>query len=148
MAKCGGNSQKKGGDEMLVGEFQHNIDAKGRMIMPAKFRDELGEKFVITKGLDKCLFVFSCHILFSFNIYFLLKPALAVLSSLCEQRCIMKVFHVRIFRLGTISNQPSQVSPMAFLRLWHLSRFASFYNSIVVPHGDGLVQDLHLFPLP
>ena len=44
---------------MLVGEFQHNIDAKGRMIMPAKFRDELGEKFVITKGLDKCLFVFS-----------------------------------------------------------------------------------------
>lgn len=44
---------------MLVGEFQHNIDAKGRVIMPAKFRDELGEKFVITKGLDKCLFVFS-----------------------------------------------------------------------------------------
>jgi len=44
---------------MLVGEFQHNIDAKGRMIMPAKFRDELGEKFVITKGLDKCLFVFA-----------------------------------------------------------------------------------------
>lgn len=44
---------------MLVGEFQHNIDAKGRMIMPAKFRDELGEKFVVTKGLDKCLFVFA-----------------------------------------------------------------------------------------
>ncbi len=59
MAKSGDDSQKKGGDEMLVGEFQHNIDAKGRMIMPAKFRDELGEKFVITKGLDKCLFVFS-----------------------------------------------------------------------------------------
>ncbi len=59
MAKSGDYSQKKGGDEMLVGEFQHNIDAKGRMIMPAKFRDELGEKFVITKGLDKCLFVFS-----------------------------------------------------------------------------------------
>lgn len=58
MAKSGDSSQK-GGDGMLVGEFQHNIDAKGRMIMPAKFRDELGEKFVITKGLDKCLFVFS-----------------------------------------------------------------------------------------
>lgn len=58
MELCGDYSQK-GGDEMLVGEFQHNIDAKGRMIMPAKFRDELGEKFVITKGLDKCLFVFS-----------------------------------------------------------------------------------------
>lgn len=44
---------------MLVGEFQHNMDAKGRIIMPAKFRDELGEQFVITKGLDNCLFVFS-----------------------------------------------------------------------------------------
>ena len=59
MVKSGANSQKRGGDEMLVGEFQHNIDAKGRVIMPAKFRDELGEKFVVTKGLDKCLFVFS-----------------------------------------------------------------------------------------
>lgn len=43
---------------MLTGEFQHSIDIKGRMIMPAKFRDELGEKFVATKGLDKCLFIF------------------------------------------------------------------------------------------
>lgn len=43
---------------MLTGEFQHSIDVKGRMIMPAKFRDELGEKFVATKGLDKCLFIF------------------------------------------------------------------------------------------
>ena len=51
----------KGGDEVLVGEFQHNIDAKGRVIMPAKFREELGEQFVITKGLDKCLFVFSAE---------------------------------------------------------------------------------------
>ena len=41
---------------MLVGEFQHNIDAKGRMIMPAKFRPELGQQFVITRGLDGCLF--------------------------------------------------------------------------------------------
>lgn len=44
---------------MLVGEFQHNIDAKGRVIMPLKFREEFGENFVVTKGLDKCLFVFS-----------------------------------------------------------------------------------------
>ena len=44
---------------MLMGEFHHNIDDKGRLIIPAKFRYELGEKFVITRGLDKCLFVYS-----------------------------------------------------------------------------------------
>lgn len=43
---------------MFLGEFQHNLDAKGRLIVPAKFRDGLGERFIVTKGLDKCLFVF------------------------------------------------------------------------------------------
>lgn len=41
-----------------MGEFQHNIDAKGRMIVPAKFRQELGERFIVTRGLDQCLFVY------------------------------------------------------------------------------------------
>lgn len=41
---------------MLMGEFQHNIDAKGRLIVPAKLRDELGEKFIVTRGMDGCLF--------------------------------------------------------------------------------------------
>ncbi|NLW24322.1 MAG: division/cell wall cluster transcriptional repressor MraZ [Clostridia bacterium] len=43
---------------MFMGEYQHTIDDKGRLIMPAKFREELGIKFVITKGLDGCLFVY------------------------------------------------------------------------------------------
>jgi len=43
---------------MFMGEYQHTIDDKGRLIMPAKFREELGEKFVVTKGLDGCLFVY------------------------------------------------------------------------------------------
>lgn len=43
---------------MFMGEFQHNIDAKGRMIVPAKFRQELGERFIVTRGLDQCLFVY------------------------------------------------------------------------------------------
>ena len=37
---------------MLKGEYSHNIDAKGRLIIPAKFRDDLGENFVITKGME------------------------------------------------------------------------------------------------
>lgn len=43
---------------MFMGEYQHNLDAKGRIIVPAKFRDGLGEKFVLTRGLDQCLFVY------------------------------------------------------------------------------------------
>lgn len=42
----------------MKGEFQHTIDAKGRLFVPAKFREELGETFTITKGLDGCLFVY------------------------------------------------------------------------------------------
>lgn len=44
---------------MLIGEYQHNIDPKGRMIIPSKFREDLGECFYVTKGLDGCLFVLS-----------------------------------------------------------------------------------------
>ncbi|MCH4240147.1 MAG: division/cell wall cluster transcriptional repressor MraZ [Oscillospiraceae bacterium] len=44
---------------MLIGEYQHNIDAKGRVIVPSRFREDLGERFYIAKGLDHCLFVFS-----------------------------------------------------------------------------------------
>jgi MraZ protein len=44
---------------LFIGEYQHTIDPKGRVILPAKFREELGEKFVVTKGLDHCLFVYS-----------------------------------------------------------------------------------------
>ncbi len=41
---------------MFMGEFQHTIDAKGRLIVPSKLREKLGEKFVVTRGLDGCLF--------------------------------------------------------------------------------------------
>ena len=44
---------------MLIGEYEHTLDAKGRLIMPSKLREDIGEKFIITKGLDGCLFAFS-----------------------------------------------------------------------------------------
>lgn len=43
---------------MFIGEYQHTMDPKGRLIVPAKFREGLGESFVVTKGLDSCLFVY------------------------------------------------------------------------------------------
>ncbi len=44
---------------MLIGEYGHSLDTKGRLIMPAKLRQDMGEKFIVTKGLDGCLFAFS-----------------------------------------------------------------------------------------
>ena len=44
---------------MLIGEYEHTLDAKGRISMPAKLRRDMGEAFVLTKGLDGCLFAFS-----------------------------------------------------------------------------------------
>ncbi len=46
---------------MLIGEYEHSLDTKGRLIMPVKLREHIGEKFIITKGLDGCLFVFSLN---------------------------------------------------------------------------------------
>ena len=43
---------------MFMGEYHHNIDDKGRIIIPAKFRSELGDKFIITRGFEKCLYVY------------------------------------------------------------------------------------------
>ena len=44
---------------MFYGEYQHSVDQKGRVIVPSKFREGLGEKFIVTKGLDSCLFAYS-----------------------------------------------------------------------------------------
>jgi len=44
---------------MFMGEFQHNIDSKGRLIVPAKFREALGLRFIVTRGMDGCLFGYT-----------------------------------------------------------------------------------------
>jgi MraZ protein len=44
---------------MFLGEYQHSIDQKGRVIMPAKFREELADGLIVTMGLDDCLFVYT-----------------------------------------------------------------------------------------
>ncbi|HLR35265.1 MAG TPA: division/cell wall cluster transcriptional repressor MraZ [Tissierellales bacterium] len=43
---------------MFIGEYQHTLDNKGRIIIPSKLREDLGDNFIITKGLDNCLFVY------------------------------------------------------------------------------------------
>lgn len=55
----GVNKWRKGELNMLIGEYAHTIDGKGRVIVPAKFRTELGDRFVLTKGFDGCLYGYS-----------------------------------------------------------------------------------------
>ncbi len=51
-------SGRKWGINVFMGEYHHVIDDKGRLIIPSKFRYELGETFIVTKGLEGCLFVY------------------------------------------------------------------------------------------
>lgn len=44
---------------MFIGEYHHSIDEKGRLTIPSKLREELGEQFILTRGLDGCLFIYS-----------------------------------------------------------------------------------------
>jgi MraZ protein len=44
---------------MLIGEYRHSIDGKNRLSLPAKFRQEMGNKVIVTSGLDSCLFVYT-----------------------------------------------------------------------------------------
>lgn len=53
------DSGRKWGISMFMGEFHHSIDEKGRLVIPNKFRLELGERFIITRGLEKCLYAYS-----------------------------------------------------------------------------------------
>jgi MraZ protein len=46
-------------EQVFLGEFTHTIDDKGRLTLPAKFRPVLGQGVVITRGIDKCLFIFT-----------------------------------------------------------------------------------------
>ncbi len=52
-------NQGKRATSMFMGEYNHTIDAKGRLIVPAKFREALGDEFVVTQGFDGCLFAYD-----------------------------------------------------------------------------------------
>ena len=51
--------EESGGLIVFMGEFHHNLDEKNRLIIPAKFRADLGNKFIIARGLERCIYVYS-----------------------------------------------------------------------------------------
>jgi MraZ protein len=58
VVQSGAEDYDGGANNMFIGKYIHTIDGKGRLIVPAKFREALGEHFIVTKGLDHCLFVY------------------------------------------------------------------------------------------
>ena len=56
---------------MFMGEYHHNIDEKNRLIIPSKFRDDLGDSFVVTRGIENCLFVYPKELLINLQIFLL-----------------------------------------------------------------------------
>ena len=52
-------SGRKWGITMFMGEYNHNLDDKSRLVIPSSFRHDLGDKFIITKGMEKCLYIYS-----------------------------------------------------------------------------------------
>ena len=58
MGESGENNRGGGVNNIFIGEYIHTIDQKGRVIIPVKFREALGDQFIVTKGLDHCLFVY------------------------------------------------------------------------------------------
>lgn len=59
VVESGAKWKKVGDSIMFMGEYRHTLDAKGRIIIPAKFRDELKDNFVVTRGLDGCLTIYT-----------------------------------------------------------------------------------------
>ncbi len=59
MGKSGEKWITIGDNQMFIGEYQHNIDEKGRIALPSKFRSDLKDGAIVTRGLDNCLFVYT-----------------------------------------------------------------------------------------
>ncbi len=74
---------------MFMGEYDHSIDSKGRIIIPSKFREDLGDEFVITLGLDGCLFVYPQNEWQAFS------ESLAKLPGTKEARQLQRYFLAR-----------------------------------------------------
>lgn len=113
---------------MLIGEFEHSLDAKGRLIMPAKLREDIGEKFIITKGLDGCLFAFSLEEWKNFE-----QKLRALPISNKDARAFS-----RFFFAGAIDCEIDKQG--RFLISSNLREFAEFIKDVVIVGMDSRIE--------
>lgn len=105
---------------MFMGEFQHSLDEKGRLIIPAKFREDLGEKFVLTRGLDNSLFVYPM------NQWKILEEKIKELpTSQADTRAF-----VRLFFSGAVEAEPDKQGRMILPQ--HLREHAKIERDVYI----------------
>ena len=113
---------------MFMGTYQHVLDAKGRMFVPAKFRDELGEKFIATIGLDRCLFVFPMS---TFQIYKEKLDAISLANKEARE-------FTRFFFSGAAECEPDKQGRILIPP--HLRKYAHLDKDVTVVGVSGRVE--------
>ena len=120
--------KRKGEYLLLIGEYEHSMDSKGRLIMPAKLREDIGEKFIVTKGLDGCLFAFSVTEWTNFE---------QKLRSLPISNKDARMF-TRFFFAGAIDCEIDKQG--RFLISGNLREFAGFEKEVVIVGMDTRIE--------
>lgn len=105
---------------MLIGEYKHNLDAKRRLAIPSKFRKELGEGAILTRGLDNCLFIFPSKFW---------APFAEMLAGLSMAKQDTRAF-ARLFLSGAAEVEFDSLGRILIPE--HLKKYADLKKSIVV----------------
>lgn len=133
---------------MFMGEFHHNIDEKGRLIIPSKFRNELKDKFIVTRGLEGCLFIYSIE---EWNNIINKLKELPFTNK--DARTFMRMFlsgatECELDRSGRINLQNHLIKYAKLekecviigvnerLEIWSIDSFNEFYNSNIDNFSD------------
>ena len=114
---------------MMMGEYHHNIDEKGRLIIPSKFRFELGEKFIITRGMEKCLFTKKDARIF-------MRMFLSGATE-CELDKSGRVNIVNnLIDYASLEKECVIIGVNDRLEIWSLKEFENFFNSNIDNYSD------------
>lgn len=133
---------------MFIGEFQYNIDSKGRISMPAEFRELLGEEVFVTKGLEGCLTIYSIE---EFQQIYKELQKLKVTDK--KSREYLRVFSSNTQRISfdkagrlNLSNKMVELADLKkscmivgmldHLELWDKDRWSAYYNAVEGDYED------------